>query len=69
MLARSITQCRKFFSQTNNDHYIITPVASVSIVDGDFIQSNDDSSRRSANVPTIISLGKHTISLIVPFTP
>ena len=45
-----------FNFQTSNDHYIITPVASVRIVDGDFLQSNDDSSERSANVfSTIIS--------------
>ena len=29
---------------------MITPVASVSIVDGDFVVSNDGSSQRSANV-------------------
>lgn len=44
------------FLQTNNDHYIITPVASVSIVDGDFIQSNDDSSHRRADVRIITTL-------------
>ena len=46
-----------YFLQTDNDHYLITPIASVSIVDGDFIVSNDGSSQRSANVSnTIIKL-------------
>ena len=51
-----------YFLQTDNDHYLITPIASVSIVDGDFIVSNDGSSQRSANVSNTIINHNHADS-------
>ena len=39
-----------FFLQTNNDRYTFIPTASISIIDGDFIDSNTGSTQRNANV-------------------
>ena len=45
--------------QTNNDRYTFTPTASVSIVDGDFIESNPGSSQRNANVSKSLQQWKY----------
>lgn len=41
---------RQFCFQTNNDRYTFIPTALISIVDGDFIESNPGSNQRNANV-------------------